>query len=117
MNKIKKEWKESKGKVEPKVTEDDIAYIVSKWTGIPILKLEEKEQDKFLKMEDALHKRVIGQDEAISAIAHAVRRSRAGIKDPRQAHRLIRISRAYRRRQDAGRHARSPNSCSATKMR
>jgi len=83
-NKIKREWKESKGKFEPKVTDDDIAYIVSKWTGIPILKLEEKEQDKFLKMEDALHKRVIGQDEAISAIAHAVRRSRAGIKDPRR---------------------------------
>ncbi|MFH0763707.1 MAG: ATP-dependent Clp protease ATP-binding subunit [Candidatus Omnitrophota bacterium] len=84
LNKIKKEWKESKGKFEPKVNEDDIAVIVSKWTGIPILKLEEKEQDKFLKMEDAMHNRVIGQDEAISAIAHAVRRSRAGIKDPRR---------------------------------
>ena len=84
LNRIKKEWKESKGKIEPKVTDDDIATIVSKWTGIPILKLEEKEQDKFLNMEDALHKRVIGQDEAISAIAHAVRRSRAGIKDPRR---------------------------------
>jgi ATP-dependent Clp protease ATP-binding subunit ClpC len=81
---IKKEWKESRGKFEPKVTEDDIAVIVSKWTGIPIVKLEEKEQAKFLKMEDGLHKRVIGQDEAISAIAHAVRRSRAGIKDPRR---------------------------------
>jgi len=84
LNKTKKEWKETKGKFEPKVVEDDIAVIVSKWTGIPILKLEEKEQDKFLKMEDALHKRVIGQNEAISAIAHAVRRSRAGIKDPRR---------------------------------
>ncbi|MDD5423561.1 MAG: ATP-dependent Clp protease ATP-binding subunit, partial [Candidatus Omnitrophica bacterium] len=84
LNKIKREWKESKGKFEPKVGEDDIATIVSKWTGIPILKLEEKEQDKFLKMEGTLHKRVIGQDEAISAIAHAVRRSRAGIKDPRR---------------------------------
>jgi ATP-dependent Clp protease ATP-binding subunit ClpC len=81
---IKKEWKESRGKFEPKVTEDDIATIVSKWTGIPIVKLEEKEQAKFLKMEEGLHKRVIGQDEAISAIAHAVRRSRAGIKDPRR---------------------------------
>ena len=84
LSKTKREWKESKGKFEPKVTDDDIAVIVSKWTGIPILKLEEKEQDKFLKMEDALHKRVIGQNEAISAIAHAVRRSRAGIKDPRR---------------------------------
>ena len=84
LNKTKREWKESKGKFEPKVTDDDIATIVSKWTGIPIVKLEEKEQDKFLKMEETLHKRVIGQDEAISAIAHAVRRSRAGIKDPRR---------------------------------
>lgn len=84
LNKTKKEWKESKGKFEPQVSEDDIAVIVSKWTGIPIIKLEEKEQDKFLKMEESIHKRVIGQDEAISAIAHAVRRSRAGIKDPRR---------------------------------
>jgi ATP-dependent Clp protease ATP-binding subunit ClpC len=82
--KIKKEWKVSSGKVEPKVTDDDIAYIVSKWTGIPIIKLEEKEQLKFLQMEDGMHKRVIGQNESISAIAHAVRRSRAGIKDPRR---------------------------------
>jgi ATP-dependent Clp protease ATP-binding subunit ClpC len=83
-NRVKREWKESKGKVEPQVNEEDIAVILSKWTGIPIVKLEEKESDKFLKMEGALHKRVIGQDEAISAIAHAVRRSRAGIKDPRR---------------------------------
>lgn len=84
LNKVKKDWKESRGKFEPNVTDDDIAVIVSKWTGIPIVKLEEKEQEKFLKMEDGMHKRVIGQDEAISAIAHAVRRSRAGIKDPRR---------------------------------
>ncbi|MDO8536596.1 MAG: ATP-dependent Clp protease ATP-binding subunit, partial [Candidatus Omnitrophota bacterium] len=81
---IKKEWKESRSKIEPKVSDEDIAHIVSKWTGIPIVKLEEKEQSKFLQMEEGLHKRVIGQDESISAIAHAVRRSRAGIKDPRR---------------------------------
>ncbi|MDD5174014.1 MAG: ATP-dependent Clp protease ATP-binding subunit, partial [Candidatus Omnitrophica bacterium] len=81
---IKKEWKESRSKIEPKVSDEDIANIVSKWTGIPIVKLEEKEQAKFLNMEDSLHKRVIGQDESISVIAHAVRRSRAGIKDPRR---------------------------------
>lgn len=84
LNRTKKEWKESKGKFEPKVGAEDIAVIVSKITGIPIIRMEEKEQDKFLKMEDSLHKRVIGQGEAISAIAHAVRRSRAGIKDPRR---------------------------------
>ncbi|MDD5137061.1 MAG: ATP-dependent Clp protease ATP-binding subunit [Candidatus Omnitrophica bacterium] len=81
---IKKEWKESRGKIEPKVSDEDIAHIVSKWTGIPIVKLEEKEQAKFLNMEEGLHKRVVGQDESISVIAHAVRRSRAGIKDPRR---------------------------------
>ncbi|MFA6079140.1 MAG: ATP-dependent Clp protease ATP-binding subunit [Candidatus Omnitrophota bacterium] len=84
LQRIKKEWKETRGKIEPKVTDEDIAVVVSKWTGIPIVKLEEKEQEKFLKMEEGMHKRVIGQDEAISAIAHAVRRSRAGIKDPRR---------------------------------
>ena len=81
---IKKEWKDSRGKIEPEVSDEDIANIVSKWTGIPIVKLEEKEQIKFLNMEEGLHKRVVGQDESISAIAHAVRRSRAGIKDPRR---------------------------------
>lgn len=84
LNKTKREWKESKGKFEPKVVADDIAVIVAMITGIPIVKLEEREQDKFLNMETAIHKRVIGQDEAIEAIAHAVRRSRAGIKDPRR---------------------------------
>jgi len=84
LNKTKREWKESKGKFEPQVTDEDIAAIVSKITGIPIVKLEEKEQSKFLQMEETLHKKVIGQDEAISAIARAVRRSRAGIKDPRR---------------------------------
>jgi len=57
---------------------------VAQWTGVPIFRLEEKESEKLLKIEEELHKRVIGQDEAIDAIAHAVRRSRAGIKDPRR---------------------------------
>ena len=82
--KADKKWKEEKTHAIAKVTEEDIATIVSKWTGIPLLKLEEKESEKFLKMEDGLHKRVVGQDEAIEAIAHAVRRSRAGIKDPKR---------------------------------
>ncbi len=81
---IRKDWKEKKGVAEVTVTDEDIAYIVSKWTGIPLLRLEEKESDKFLKIEEGLHKRVIGQDEGIGAIAHAVRRSRAGIKDPKR---------------------------------
>lgn len=79
-----KRWRESRTKKEIIVTEEDIATIVSKWTGIPLIRLEEKESEKFLKMEEKLHERVIGQDEPIEAIAKAVRRSRAGIKDPKR---------------------------------
>ncbi len=81
---VKKEWSQKKGEMETEVTAEDVAFIVSKWTGIPLVRLEEKETEKFLKMENGLRKRVVGQDEAISAIAHAVRRSRAGIKDPKR---------------------------------
>jgi ATP-dependent Clp protease ATP-binding subunit ClpB len=65
-----------------KVTDEEIAEVVSRWTGIPVAKMLEGEKDKLLRMEDALHKRVIGQDEAISAVSNAVRRSRAGLADP-----------------------------------
>ncbi len=65
-----------------KVTEDEIAEVVSKWTGIPVSKMLEGERDKLLGMEEALHNRVIGQDEAVTAVANAVRRSRAGLSDP-----------------------------------
>ncbi|NQU74571.1 MAG: ATP-dependent Clp protease ATP-binding subunit [Candidatus Omnitrophica bacterium] len=82
--KTKKDWKEKKGTPEVIVNEEDIAVIVSKWTGIPLVRLEEKETEKFLKIEEGLHKRVIGQNEAITAISNAVRRSRAGIKDPKK---------------------------------
>jgi len=82
--KVRKDWKDKKGASEVTVSEEEIAVIVSKWTGIPLIRLEEKESEKFLKIEDGLHKRVIGQNEAITAIARAVRRSRAGIKDPKR---------------------------------
>jgi ATP-dependent Clp protease ATP-binding subunit ClpB len=65
-----------------KVTEEEIAEVVSKWTGIPVSKMLEGERDKLLRMEEALHKRVIGQHEAVVAVANAVRRSRAGLSDP-----------------------------------
>ena len=65
-----------------KVTEEEIAEVVSKWTGIPVTKMLEGERDKLLRMEDQLHKRVIGQEEAIEAVSNAVRRSRAGLSDP-----------------------------------
>ncbi len=65
-----------------KVTEEEIAEVVSKWTGIPVSKMLEGERDKLLRMEEALHSRVVGQDEAVRAVADAIRRSRAGLSDP-----------------------------------
>ncbi|AAN66250.1 MULTISPECIES: ATP-dependent chaperone ClpB [Pseudomonas] len=65
-----------------KVTEEEIAEVVSKWTGIPVAKMLEGEREKLLKMEELLHQRVIGQSEAVTAVANAVRRSRAGLSDP-----------------------------------
>ncbi|MEQ8494547.1 MAG: ATP-dependent chaperone ClpB [Gammaproteobacteria bacterium] len=65
-----------------RVTEEEVAEVVSKWTGIPVSKMLEGERDKLLRMEEALHKRVIGQDEAVVAVANAIRRSRAGLSDP-----------------------------------
>jgi ATP-dependent Clp protease ATP-binding subunit ClpB len=65
-----------------RVTEEEVAEVVSKWTGIPVAKMLEGEKDKLLRMEDALHERVIGQDEAVAAVSDAVRRSRAGLSDP-----------------------------------
>ncbi len=64
------------------VTEEDIAEIVSKWTGIPVTKMLEGERDRLLRMEDALHQRVVGQEEAVQTVANAIRRSRAGLADP-----------------------------------
>jgi len=84
LEKLNKEWSQAKDKMRPSVTAEDIAKILSQWTGIPIFRLEEKESEKLLKIEEELHKRVVGQNEAIEAIAHAVRRSRAGIKDPKR---------------------------------
>jgi ATP-dependent Clp protease ATP-binding subunit ClpC len=84
LEQLNREWSQAKDKMRPEVTEEEIAKIVSQWTGIPIIRLEQKESEKLLKIEEELHKRVVGQDEALSAIAHAVRRSRAGIKDPRR---------------------------------
>ncbi len=81
---VKKRWKESKSEVEVQVTEEDIANIVAKWTGVPLARLEEKETSRLLRMEEELHRRVIGQDEAIRAISNAVRRSRSGLRNPRR---------------------------------
>lgn len=70
--------------IKEEVTADDIADVVSRWTGIPVNRMLESEREKLLRLEDELHKRVVGQDEAIQAVADAVRRSRAGLQDPKR---------------------------------
>ena len=81
---LEKEWQESLGKDRAVVTEEDIAEVVSMWTGIPVTRLAAEETQRLLHMEQELHKRIIGQDEAIVNIAKSVRRARAGLKDPRR---------------------------------
>ena len=80
---LKEEWQEGRSKGRSMVTEGDIAEVVSMWTGIPVTRLAAEETARLIHMEDDLHKRIIGQDEAIVNISKAVRRARAGLKDPR----------------------------------
>src|SRR5437660_291972 len=77
-------WHAEEGEDQPQIGEDEIADIVSMWTGIPVFKLTEAESQKLIRMEDELHKRVVGQDEAITAVSKSIRRARAGIKDPKR---------------------------------
>jgi len=77
-------WEKERQTRRPVVDEENIAFIVSRWTGIPVTRLQEAESSRLLRMEDELHKVVVGQDEAITAISRAIRRSRAGLKDPRR---------------------------------
>ncbi|RAP25963.1 hypothetical protein C2W64_02172 [Brevibacillus laterosporus] len=84
LDSTKKDWKERQGKLNMEVTPEDIAHVVASWTGIPVLKLKEEETERLLKMEDILHGRVIGQDEAVKSVSRAVRRARAGLKDPKR---------------------------------
>jgi ATP-dependent Clp protease ATP-binding subunit ClpC len=81
-NDRKAEWAQEHPEVDNTITAEDIARLVGQMTGIPVSRLEETEQDKLLKMEDFLHERVIGQDRAIVAVSDAIRRARAGLKDP-----------------------------------
>lgn len=80
----KREWEQTRNKQSIIVEAEDIAQIISNWTGVPVFKLEEKESAKLLRMEDELHRRIIGQEESISAISRSVRRSRAGVADPKR---------------------------------
>ena len=84
IDKLEAGWQETQGSDKPKVTEEHIAEVVSMWTGIPVMRIAMEESQRLLQMEDALHKRVVGQEEAVVTIAKAVRRARAGLKDPRR---------------------------------
>ena len=70
--------------IKEEVDEDDIAEVVARWTGIPVTKMMQSEREKLLHLEEELHKRVVGQDEAIQAVSDAIRRSRAGLQDPKR---------------------------------
>ncbi len=81
----KKKWEsEHQEETTNVITNENIAEIVSKWTGVPVFKLVEKESEKLLRMEEEIHKRIVGQDEAISALSRAMRRARTGLKDPKR---------------------------------
>jgi ATP-dependent Clp protease ATP-binding subunit ClpC len=84
IRKQQEEWEQRRQSHRPVLGEEEIAFIVSRWTGIPVTRLQEAETARLLNMEEEMHKTVIGQDEAIKAIARSIRRSRAGLKDPKR---------------------------------
>jgi ATP-dependent Clp protease ATP-binding subunit ClpC len=84
IKKLEEEWQTEQEQDKPVVTAEDIAEVVSMWTGIPVVQLASDETARLLNMEEAIHKRIVGQDEAINIVAKAVRRARAGLKDPRR---------------------------------
>ncbi|MGN7313364.1 ATP-dependent protease ATP-binding subunit ClpC [Alkalicoccobacillus gibsonii] len=84
LDEMKNNWKKKQGQENTEVAVEDIAQVVASWTGIPVAKLAEEETDRLLKMEEILHQRVVGQEEAVLSISKAVRRARAGLKDPKR---------------------------------
>jgi len=84
IRKRQEEWEKEREVHRPTIGEEEISFIVSRWTGIPVTRLQEAETQRLLRMEEELHHSVVGQDQAIDAIARAIRRSRAGLKDPRR---------------------------------
>ncbi|WP_373894571.1 ATP-dependent protease ATP-binding subunit ClpC [Virgibacillus natechei] len=84
LEKTKKAWKEKQGQTDTEVTIEDIASVVSIWTGVPVARLTKDESERLLNMEETLHNRVIGQEEAVDAVSKAIRRARAGLKDPKR---------------------------------
>ena len=77
-------WEEERKSHRPEISSEDVAFIVSRWTGVPVTRIAQTESDRLVHMEDELHKRIIGQQAAIEAISRAIRRSRAGLKDPKR---------------------------------
>ncbi|WP_413376934.1 ATP-dependent protease ATP-binding subunit ClpC [Alkalihalobacillus sp. 1P02AB] len=84
VDEMKNEWKKKQGQENTEVVVDDIAQVVASWTGVPVSKLAEEETERLLRMEEILHGRVVGQEEAVVSISKAVRRARAGLKDPKR---------------------------------
>ncbi len=84
IRRTQEEWEQERRTHRPVIGEEEVAFIVSRWTGVPVRRLQETETVRLVNMEEELHKRVVGQDEAIRAISRAIRRSRAGLKDPRR---------------------------------
>ena len=82
IDEAKQKWQEERAKQTPEVTEEDIALVASKWTGIPVTRLTQSEADKILHMEELLHKRIIGQDDAVRVVSQAIRRNRTGLGNP-----------------------------------
>jgi ATP-dependent Clp protease ATP-binding subunit ClpC len=77
-------WEEERKKFRPEISNEEIGFIVSRWTGIPVTRIRQTESDRLVNMEEELHQRIVGQNDAIEAISRAIRRSRAGLKDPRR---------------------------------
>jgi ATP-dependent Clp protease ATP-binding subunit ClpC len=84
LNELEEQWRKKRGEGSDVVVEDDIAHVISVWTGVPVSRLGEGETEKLLNMEDRIHQRLVGQDDGVRAVARAVRRGRAGLKDPRR---------------------------------
>ena len=84
LDKIENEWKKEKSKDITEINEDDITDVISRWTGIPVQKLNEDDNQKLKNLEKRLHERVIGQNEAVEAVSKAIRRGRIGLKDPKR---------------------------------
>ena len=100
---LRAEWQAQISGDQPTVDEEEIAQVVAMWTGIPVTRIAQEESERLLHMEEALHDRVIGQQEAIEIVSKAVRRARAGLKDPEAADRLVHLPRPDRRREDGAR--------------